>query len=79
MPDPGIFGTRVSLSFNEWRARFFADAQTQGLLHNAESLNDIALRLFWRDGVAPSVRALLESTSKLSRDHDRPESPKGQR
>lgn len=49
------------VTFAEWRQCFFEDARRHGLLHNAELLNDTALRLFWQEGIAPTVRALLSS------------------
>jgi hypothetical protein len=52
------------LSFEQWRGRFLTDAKSQGILHTAEQLGDVALRLFWEMGVAPSVRALLASVEK---------------
>jgi len=50
------------LSFETWRIRFLSDAETHGLLHTAEQLGDAALRLFWEQGVAPTVRDMLAST-----------------
>jgi hypothetical protein len=47
------------LPFEQWRDNFLADAKVRGLLHNAEQLDDFTLSLFWRQGVAPTVRALL--------------------
>jgi len=54
------------VSFDDWRAYFFADAQTEGILHNAEQLGDTALRLFWEQGVPPTVRAVLASADGYS-------------
>jgi hypothetical protein len=53
------------LSFQRWRDRFLADAKANGLLGNAEMLNDTALRLFWEQGTAPTIEAVL-ATAKDS-------------
>jgi hypothetical protein len=47
------------ISFAEWRIYFFIDAESHGLLGNAEELDDTALRLFWQRGIEPSVSAVL--------------------
>jgi hypothetical protein len=52
------------LSFNQWRTYLFADAEVHGVLANAQQLGDYALRLFWEQGMAPSVDAIVESGKK---------------
>ena len=52
------------MPFEQWRTDFFADAELRGLLHNAEMMGDYALRLFWEEGTAPSVQAVLASEKK---------------
>ena len=48
-----------SPSFEQWRGDFLSDAQAHGLLRNAELIGDVSLRLFWKQGMAPTVQALL--------------------
>ncbi len=49
------------LSFEEWQSLFLADAEHLGILKTAKIIGDTALRLFWEQGVAPTVDALLMS------------------
>lgn len=54
-------------SFEGWRTAFFSDAQARGLLQNAEMIGDVALRLFWQDGVSPTVEAILNRAGSAGR------------
>jgi hypothetical protein len=58
------------ISFEQWRQDFFADAELRGVLENAEAVGDLVLRLFWEQGTAPSVEALLASERKPSVTED---------
>jgi len=58
--DGAASGENSRLPFEDWRDLFLKDAERCGLKHNAEMIGDEALRLFWSDGLEPSVRAMLE-------------------
>lgn len=48
----------AGLSFEQWRSDFFTDAEAHGLLHNTKMIGDFALRLFWEQGIPPTVQAV---------------------
>lgn len=48
------------LCFEEWYACLLADANVSGMVHNAEELDVVALRQFWKRGVRATIRGLLE-------------------
>jgi len=52
---------QLCLPFEEWRDRFLRDAEFHGVRPHAERIADGALRLFWREGLDPTVQAMLES------------------
>ena len=62
-------------AFEKWRNDFLADAREQGLLHNAEQLGDFALRLFWEQGIPPTVEAVVASGNHTPRPSNGKQKP----
>jgi hypothetical protein len=54
----------AGLSFEKWRNSFMLDAEAEGILRTAGMLPETALRSFWREGVAPTVAAVVASGRK---------------
>jgi hypothetical protein len=52
----------IAISFQEWRTRLLADAQRCGCEEGAQQLTDTALNIFWKSGVEPTVRAVIEDS-----------------
>jgi len=53
------------LPFEEWYALLCADAKSKDKLNVVEICGCYVWRLFWEDGVEPSVDAVLNSIGKI--------------
>ena len=56
---------KAMLFFGQWRTYFFSDADARGIHHMAEMNGDIAMRLFWERGTAPTVQAVLDRRMRV--------------
>jgi len=52
------------LSFEEWRKSFLSNAEQHGMLPTAQLIGDATLRLFWADGIAPTVNAMIVGSNQ---------------
>ena len=68
---------KAMLFFGEWRTYFLSDADERAIHHAAEMKGDIAMRLFWERGTAPTVQAVLDRRMRVERRSPRPLLAKG--
>jgi hypothetical protein len=57
--------TLNALSFEQWKAQLCVDCQRMHKLLVFERTGDYVLRLFWENGMEPSVQAIVEDAESL--------------
>jgi len=55
------------LSFDQWRINFLSDAEARCIHRLTEMKGDVAMRLFWERGTAPTVQAVLDRRMRAER------------
>lgn len=61
--DPG----RPSIAFDDWKLRLRHDCEQQGQLRAFDAISDSVHRLFWKRGLAPTMKAIVNDGTELLR------------
>jgi len=60
------------LSFDQWRINIVSNADARGIHSVTDMKGDVALRLFWERGTAPTVQAVLDRGIRVEQRSPRP-------
>jgi len=63
---------KAMLFFGQWRTYFLPDADARRIRRVAEMSGDVAMRLFWERGTAPTVQAVLDRRMRVEQRSPRP-------
>lgn len=50
-----------ALTYEIWKVQFRKDCENEGKMPAFDSLGEYTLKLLWQSGLAPNVRAIVES------------------
>ena len=56
-----------SMNFETWKSRLREDCEKDGKLAAFEALGDYVLKLLWKSGIEPSVRAICNDGAAFER------------